>query len=109
MYTHAALHHLDCALGISAQELAALNTGDVEAAALLAEQRESAIASAWAAREGCDTAAYSAKLHILHSAQERIHTVGRALFEDMRSSLVQSRKESKRLAGYKKAVSYALQ
>ena len=105
---HAALLHLDTALDLGMQELAALREGDVEVAERLAEERGHAIARAWEARAGCDTAVYSEKLRALQQAQERLRTAATAAQEELRATLVNSRKESKRMAGYRKAVSYAL-
>ena len=106
--SHAALHHLDTALDLGMRELAALHEGEVETAAELAEGRERAIAQAWAARAGCDTAIYCEKLRALHTAQERLRTAAAAMHEELRATLSNSRKEGKRLAGYRKAVAHAL-
>lgn len=105
---HVSLHHLDIALGLTVQERLALEEGRVDDAVQIAEQRENSIAFAWFVMDGCDSNIYSDRLHTLYTAQERTRGVAKQLYEDMRTSLIVSRKEGKRLAGYRQAVSHAL-
>lgn len=102
------LQYIEQALALGQEELAALMQGDVEEAMELAERREAMAARAWELRTPSDNQLYSERILQMMKLQERLSEAARTLKEEIRVSLVKSRKEGQRLAGYRKAVAHAL-
>lgn len=98
--------YLDRVMEIGAQELDALQKGDAELALELFGQRSLLISQAWNVR-GDDTEAYVRRLQEVQRMQDVLSAEARRQRESIRQGLMNSRKEGQRLAGYKKAVSYA--
>ena len=102
------MQYMEQALALGQRELAALTQGDVDEAAELAERREALAAQAWEARAMADKEGYGEQIIQMLHLQEVLRDAAQNLREDIREGLVQSRKENKRLAGYRQAVAHAL-
>ncbi len=97
---------LDEAIEIGKQELRAINANDEVKAAQLAEKRSALIQAAWEQRHDCDPKVYKAKLLQLQSMQKFLTNVVQEQKNTSGKNVVRARKETKRMDGYKKAMSY---
>ncbi len=97
---------LDAALDLSMQELTALSKDDYDQAEILSKRRSKLVQEAWTLRSQCPESVYKAKLLQLQSMQKRLQSLAQEKKHSSQQSLQRSRKESKRLAGYKQAMSY---
>ncbi len=97
---------LDEALALSMQELTALSKDQYSEAEALAERRSKLIQEAWAMRSQCPESVYKAKLLQIQSMQKQLQLLAQEKQLASKQGLQRSRKESKRLAGYKQAMTY---
>ncbi len=105
---HTSIHYLDAALSLSQKELAALRQDDMEQAAELAEERANLMTLAWESRTDSIREMYKERLLALREAQkELIHFVQHAQAE-LKGGVSRSKQEGRRLAGYKKALQFAM-
>ena len=100
--------YLEQALELGEQEMNALMQGNVDMAADLADKRTWLISQAWNARREADDSAYYLRLLEVQKMQERLTTEARRCRENIRTSLMLSRKEGQRMAGYRNAVAHAV-
>lgn len=107
MNTENSCAYLDKAMEVGAREMDALKSGDTELALELADQRSWLISQAWNVRVEFDDAYYD-KLVAMQRMQDTLADEARRQRDIVRDSLIHSRKEGNRLAGYKKAASYAV-
>ncbi len=96
---------LDQALMLGENELNALACGDVDAADDSAQERGKLLTRAWEQRESVQEDDLRQKLLQLQTLQGRLTSEARKLHQSLREELQRSRKESTRLAGYKRAIS----
>ncbi len=101
-----ALEYLEAALHTGYQEIQALNAEAFDKVDELAKRRSELLAQAWALRHTCDTASYKEKLLTLHKVQERLIQISEKQRQDVRKNVSHTKKESRRLAGYKRALNY---
>ncbi len=101
-----ATEFLDEALALGARELEALHNDELDKVSALAERRTWLISQAWTARQGCDSTAYKAKLIQVQNLQVRLTEETEKKKQEVRQGLLRSRKETRRLAGYKQAMTY---
>ncbi len=104
MYT--AIEHLEAAIHTGYQELQALNADDTDKAATLVKKRTQLVEQAWSLRHTCDAAMYKEKLQTLQKIQQKLIQVSQKKQHEIRQGISRSRKETRRLAGYKQALSY---
>ncbi len=102
-----AAQYLDEAMEIGREEFIALSNDELEQAENLAERRSWLISQAWSVRQGCDDASYKARLLQIYNMQNRLTLEVTTKRERIRAGLVRSRKESRRLAGYKQAMGFS--
>lgn len=98
---------LDEALQVGARELDALRAGDVDLASELCAQRADLMERGWARREN-DCGELRSRLLALRDLQERLFAEGRALKQQIRDQLNQSKAQMRRMRGYGQAVSQAM-
>ncbi len=103
-----AANYIDQALALGAQELLALENGDVDGAMEIAGQRSWVLSQAWEARMGCDEAAYKERLHKVYDMQTSLTQLAQEKREELRVSLLGSRKQERRLVGYRQALTHAV-
>lgn len=104
----AGIELLEKALVLGHLELEALSAGQVDEASELSNQREEAISMAWQQQGTVVSKEYGVKLMELQQLQKQLVQEGTKLKQQLAASLNRSQKEGRRLAGYRKAVSYAL-
>lgn len=107
MHTESSSIYLERAMEVGARELDALQNGDTELALELADHRSWLISQAWNVRVEFDEK-YFNKLLEVQRMQDTLTAEARRQRDAIRDSLIHSRKEGQRLAGYKKAVAYAV-
>ncbi len=103
---HTAARYLDEAIELGIEELVALSNDDFEHSQELADRRSWLISQAWLVRQGCDDVSYKAKLLQIHKMQTRLTTEADSKRQHIRADIVRSRKESRRMLGYKKAMNF---
>ncbi len=103
-----AANYIDEALALGARELLALENGDVDEALEISGQRSWVLSQAWEARMGCDEVAYKERLHKVHDLQTILTKLAQEKREELRQGLLRSRKENRRLVGYKQALTHAI-
>lgn len=96
---------LDQALHLGEQELQALVAGDVAMAEETSRQRTDLLNMAWEQREPEVLDDFRNKLLRIQFLQGRLTEEARRLHAQLRTQLQQSRKEGRRLDGYKRTVS----
>lgn len=95
---------LDRALDVANRELALLEEGEVDEAAVLAEDRSKLIERAWNSGTLDELKPLRDKLVQLQSMQNRLTDEARKLHARIREELKRSRQETKRHAGYGSAM-----
>ncbi len=103
---HKAIKYFDEALALAEQELQALSDDDSERAVALKEKRSELIAQAWAARQDCDNKEYASRIIQMQKIQSMLTEKATQVRQHVREEIVRSRKESRRLEGYHKALTY---
>ncbi len=103
-----AADYIDEALKLGEKELQALKNGDVDGALELSGQRSWVLSQAWEARMGCDVDSYKERLYKVHDMQVILTELAQEKREEMRQGLLRSRKESRRLGGYRQALTHAV-
>lgn len=99
---------LDKAVEIAHREMAALEAGDYDEAARLADRRGEIISQAWSALETDTTDQYRARLVNLTRLQERLTALAGTARDIVREGLQRSRREKQRLRGYHRAIGQAI-
>ncbi|MDR2744952.1 MAG: hypothetical protein LBB66_07170 [Desulfovibrio sp.] len=103
------VHLLDRAVEIAHREMAALEAGDYDGAARLADRRGEIISRAWSALETDTTDQYRSRLVNLTRLQERLTALAGAARDIAREGLQRSRRERQRMRGYHRAIGQAIQ
>jgi hypothetical protein len=103
------VHLLDKAVEIAHREMAALESGDYDEAARLADRRGEIISQAWNALETDTTDQYRSRLVSLTRLQERLTALAGAARDAVRGGLQRSRLEKQRMRGYHQAIGQAMQ
>lgn len=102
-----ASEYLEQALTLGQEELLALRNGDVDTATDIADRRGHLTSLAWSA-PNTNPQTFKEALLRLQALQTTLSTEAIRLKESIRAGLVHSRMESRRMAGYRQAVSHAL-
>lgn len=105
---NAGIELLEKALELGYLELEALDSGQVDTASELSARREEAISMAWQQQGTVICKEYGVKLMELQALQVRLTQKATELKQQLAAALNRSQKESRRLAGYRKVVGYAL-
>lgn len=100
------LEKFDEALRIGAEELQALEAGDLELAEQCSERRETVVAQAWQIRDA-GKEALREKLEALQELQNKLIQAGEKLKKDIQESLSKSKQQRQRMKGYGLAVRQA--
>ncbi len=101
---HTAIEYLNEALELGKKELHALTHSKLEEAKVMSERRNWLISQAWSARKGCDDALYKNKLLQIQSMQSQLTAEATKQKQQVAQGLMRSKKENKRMAGYKQAM-----
>lgn len=99
---------LNRALELGALELEALSMGDVDKATELFAQREEAMSMAWQQQGQVISKEYGDKLIELQALQAELTEEGLRLKQSIAAALGKSHQEARRMAGYRRTVSYAM-
>ena len=97
------------ALDLARQEMDAMRGGAYDKAVELAERRNSVTCMAWTVMEESSVAQCRESLQELVRLQESLTRMAREAHEEIKTRLCRSRKERRRLSGYRQAVGQALQ
>ena len=100
---------LDQALDLARQEFVALEEGAYEHAVELASQRGEMTNMAWNLLDRASTEEYRIRLTELHTMQERLTGLAREAHERIRTRLLHTRQEKRRMQGYHRSLGQALQ
>ncbi len=99
-----AIDYLNEALELGKKELTALSQDKLDEAKTLSERRNWLISQAWSVRQGCDKATYKDKLLQIQSMQSQLTAEATAQKQKVAQGLMRSKKENKRMLGYKQAM-----
>ncbi len=99
-----AIDYLNEALDIGRKEFIALASDNLDEAESLSEKRNWLISQAWSAKQGADGDTYKSKLLQIQNMQHRLTVEATAKKQEVMKVLMRSRKENRRLTGYKKAM-----
>ncbi|CAI3229698.1 hypothetical protein [Desulfovibrio legallii] len=97
------------ALELARQEMAAMQGGAYDKAVALAERRNSVTCMAWTVMEESSVEQCRESLQELVRLQESLTSMARKAHEEIKAGLGRSRRERRRLTGYRQAVGQALQ
>jgi len=103
------MHLLEQALQIGMRELEALNSGEVEQAAVWEEERSRLTQQAMECNGDTPLDALRVELQKLCDMQKRLTEAGHALRRSWQKDVMRVRGENRRLAGYRQAITHALQ
>lgn len=106
MWTSVAL--LNRAMELGTLELEALTLGDVDKATELFGMREEAMSMAWQQQGQMVSREFGDKLVELQALQAELTEEGQRLKQSIAATLGRSQQETRRMAGYRRSVSYAL-
>ncbi len=105
---HTSIHYLDEALSLSQKELLALRQDNVEQAEELAQKRASLMALAWENHTDSIREMYKERLLALRDAQKELINFVQHAQTELKGGVRRSKQEGRRLAGYKKALQFAM-
>ncbi len=104
---HTALEILDEVISLGQRELKALHNNELNKVFAMAEHRTRLVTQAWDVRQDHENAAYKAKLIKIQAMHEHLTAETERKKQEIQKNLAHSRKETRRLAGYKKAMNFA--